>query len=103
MNMNAGCFSTYSHIKYKLSKMKAAVRATGKDRNTAFVCANMDGSEKMPLLATGKSEKPRYFKHQKSLPCTYRHNSSTWITCVLLTESPECLEGGIAAQNWKIL
>jgi hypothetical protein len=34
--------------------MKAAVRATGEDRNTAFVCANMDRSEKMPLLVEAK-------------------------------------------------
>jgi hypothetical protein len=42
--MNGGCFSAYFCIKYRLSKMEAAVRATGKDRNTVFVCANMDGS-----------------------------------------------------------
>jgi hypothetical protein len=89
MNMNAGCFSVYSRIKYKLSKMKTTVRARGKDRNTAFVCANMDGSEKMPLLVTGTSEKPRYFKNVKTLPCMYRHKSSTCITCVLFTEFPE--------------
>jgi hypothetical protein len=74
-----------------------------KDRNTAFVSANMDGCEKMPLLLNGMSEMPRYFKHVKSLPCAYRYNSSTWITCVLFMESPTCLEGRMAAQNWKIL
>lgn len=33
-----------------------------KERITALFCANMDGSEKLPLLIIGKSLKPRCFK-----------------------------------------
>jgi hypothetical protein len=42
-----------------------------KEGNTELLCllyVNMDGSEKIPLLATGKSEKPRCFKHEKFWP-----------------------------------
>jgi hypothetical protein len=46
------------------------VSKRSEDRITVLVCTNMDGSEKMPLLVTGKSEKPRCFKHVKSLACT---------------------------------
>jgi hypothetical protein len=48
-----------------------------KDRIIVLVCTNMDQSEKMSLLVTGKSEKPRYFKHVKSLLYAYRHNKNT--------------------------
>jgi hypothetical protein len=34
-----------------------------KDAITVLVCANMDGCGTVPLLVTGKSEKPRCFKH----------------------------------------
>jgi hypothetical protein len=33
-----------------------------KDGITIFMYANMDDTEKLPLLVIGKSEKPRYFK-----------------------------------------
>jgi hypothetical protein len=45
---------------------------------TVLIFANMNGYEKMPLLVTAKSETPRCFKHMKSLPCIYRHNSRAW-------------------------
>jgi hypothetical protein len=39
---------------------------------TTPVCINMDRWEKKLLLVSGNSEKPRSFKHIKSLPCIYR-------------------------------
>jgi hypothetical protein len=33
---------------------------------TVLVCVDMDGTEEMSLPVTGKSEKPRSFKHVKS-------------------------------------
>ncbi|XP_022086316.1 tigger transposable element-derived protein 4-like [Acanthaster planci] len=39
-----------------------------KERLTVMVCANMDDSEKMPLLVIGKSKKPRCFAKVKSVP-----------------------------------
>jgi hypothetical protein len=74
-----------------------------KDRITVLVCTNMDGSEKMPLLVNGKSEKLRCFKHVKPMPCTYRHNSSAWITSALFMEFLTCLERRMAAKNRKTL
>lgn len=47
-------------------------RCTGQkvpmDRITPLCTANMDGSEKFPLLAIGKFERPRCFKDIKTLP-----------------------------------
>jgi uncharacterized membrane protein len=37
-----------------------------KDTITVLVCVDVDATEEMPLLVTGKSGKPRSFKHVKS-------------------------------------
>jgi transposase len=53
---------------------------TSKERVTVLVGANMDGSEKLPLLMIGKSRKPRCFKGVKSLPLDYTANNKAWMT-----------------------
>jgi hypothetical protein len=50
-----------------------------KERLTAVVGANMDGSEKLPLLVIGKSAKPRCFKNAE-IPVDYTANSKAWMT-----------------------
>ncbi|XP_041359874.1 tigger transposable element-derived protein 4-like [Gigantopelta aegis] len=57
-----------------------------KDRLTVLVCANMDGSDKLPLLVIGKSAKPRCFKSVKSLPTEYQSNKKAWMTGDMFTE-----------------
>ena len=37
-----------------------------KDRLTAMECANMSGSDKLPILVIGKSKNPRCFENVKS-------------------------------------
>lgn len=37
---------------------------------TVLIFTNLNRYEKMPLLVTAKSEKPRYYKYVKSLLCT---------------------------------
>lgn len=39
-----------------------------KERITAMVCANMSGTDKLPLLVIGRVSHPRCFKHVTSLP-----------------------------------
>ena len=63
------CFSTD-----KLSGRKKA-----KERITVLVCANMDGSDKRPLLIIGKSNQPRCFRVPTlTTPCT--SSSNAWMT-----------------------
>ncbi|XP_038067132.1 uncharacterized protein LOC119737109 isoform X2 [Patiria miniata] len=50
------------------------------ERLTAMVCANMDGSEKLPLLVIGKSKKPQCLANVKSLPTQYEANKTAWMT-----------------------
>jgi hypothetical protein len=74
-----------------------------KDRITVLVTANMDGSEKLPLLVIGRSEKPHSFKNIKSFPCKYRHNKMTWMSCTLFEEFLQTLNAKMAAKHTNIL
>lgn len=47
---------------------------------TAMVCANMSGTDKLPLLMIGRASNPRCFKHVKSLPVEYYSNNKAWMT-----------------------
>ena len=51
-----------------------------KERVSVMVCANMDGSDKVPLLVIGKSAKPRCFKNALTLPTQYTSNKNAWMT-----------------------
>ena len=50
---------------------KCSGSKNSKIRLTGLAAANMIG-EKLPMFVIGKSQKPRCFKHIKSLPCCYR-------------------------------
>lgn len=52
-----------------------------KERITVLLCANMDGSEKLPLLIVGKSRRPRCFpKDVSKLPVDYAFSKNAWMT-----------------------
>jgi len=74
-----------------------------KERLTALVCANMSGSEKLPLLVLGRSKNPRCFKHVKTLPVGYRANKKAWMTSSLFTEWVKMLDSRIHRQNRSIV
>uniref|UniRef100_A0A1B6KQS9 HTH CENPB-type domain-containing protein n=1 Tax=Graphocephala atropunctata TaxID=36148 RepID=A0A1B6KQS9_9HEMI len=57
-----------------------------KERVTLLVGANMDGSEKLPLLMIGKSASPRCFKNVKSKPVEYVNSSKAWMTSDLFSK-----------------
>ena len=55
-----------------------------KERITALVTANMDGSDKRPLFIIGKSKQPRCFKNA-TLPLPYSNNRNAWMTGEIFT------------------
>ncbi|WAR01391.1 TIGD4-like protein [Mya arenaria] len=59
---------------------------TNKKHLTELVCANMSGTEKMPLHVLGRSKNPRCFKHVKKLPVVYNANKKVWMTSIKFTE-----------------
>ena len=54
-------------------------------RLTGFAVGNALG-EKLPLFIFSKSQKPRCFKHIKTLPCRYRAQKKNWINGELFEE-----------------
>ena len=71
-------------------------RCTGekkiKQKITLLVGANMSGTEKFPLLAIGKSKRPRAFKN-KEIPIKCRANSKAWMAAKLFEEVLRAWDG----------
>ena len=80
---------------------KCAGGKLSKDRITVLFCVNMDGSYKYPLLTIGKSEKPRCFKGQVTLPTEYKSNRKAWMTAELFTEWLRKFDRKMAAEKRK--
>lgn len=74
-----------------------------KERVTLLVGANMDGSEKLPLLMIGKSANPRCFKNVKSKPLQYEANRKAWMTSELFEKWLMELDKTFGKQNRTIL
>lgn len=58
------------------------------DRFTVMPCANAEGTHKLPLMAIGKSKKPRSFKKfpNETAPLYYRNSANAWQTSELFAE-----------------
>jgi hypothetical protein len=74
-----------------------------KDRVTLLVAANMDGTDKLPLLLIGKYKKPRAFKHVSHLPLKYENNQKAWMTSSIFTAWLQQLDRQILAEKRKIV
>ncbi|XP_021695234.1 tigger transposable element-derived protein 4-like [Aedes aegypti] len=74
-----------------------------KQRLTILCAANMDGSDKLPLLVIGKSRKPRCFKNVKSLPVKYEANSKAWMTSLLFEKWMLKFDQRMSDEDRKIL
>jgi hypothetical protein len=57
-------------------------RKINKERITLVICANSDGSEKIPLTIIGKHLNPRCFKgiNRDTLGARYHANAKAWMT-----------------------
>ncbi|KAM9678556.1 tigger transposable element-derived protein 4 [Trichechus inunguis] len=74
-----------------------------KDRITLGVGANMDGSEKLPLLIIGKNRNPHCFKSIKSLPVYYEANRKAWMTSEVFEQWMRKLDEKFQAQQRKVV
>ena len=74
-----------------------------KERITLMVGANMDGSEKLPLLAIGKFAKPRCFNGVHSLPVAYEANKKAWMLSELFERWIRKLDDIFLKQNRQVL
>ena len=74
-----------------------------KERLSLLLCANMDGSEKLPFLAIGKFAKPRCFKGVNSIPLDYKANKKAWVVSDLFSEWVRKLDARVHRQKRKII
>ena len=57
-----------------------------KDRITAMVAVNMDGTDKRPLFIIGKSKQPRCFRGIPQLPVPYTSSVNAWMTASIFRQ-----------------
>ncbi|CAB5360730.1 unnamed protein product [Rhizophagus irregularis] len=59
-----------------------------KERLSVALCANADGSHKLPPLIIGKYANPRCFKNVNigNLPMSYRNNAKAWMLATIFQE-----------------
>jgi centromere protein B len=100
---NVGHSLPFTQQDIRCQGKKCHIGKLRKDRITVLVVASMDGSEKLPILVIGRSEKPHSFKNIKSFPCKYRHKKMAWMTCTLFEEFLQTLIAKMAAKNRNIL
>ena len=74
-----------------------------KDRITVLLCANMSGTEKLPLLLIGKSKNPRCFKGIRTLPVNYQNNKKAWMTSDIFADWLKKVNTEMKVQKRKIV
>ncbi|NXF03129.1 TIGD4 protein, partial [Smithornis capensis] len=80
-----------------------SVGKLSEERITVVVGANMDGSEKLPLLVIGKNKSPRSFKGVKSLPVDYEANDRAWMTPEVFEQWMRKLDNRFQAQQRQVI
>ncbi|XP_063241569.1 tigger transposable element-derived protein 6-like [Bacillus rossius redtenbacheri] len=73
-----------------------------KERLTALLCCNMDGSDKMKPLVIGKSKKPRGFKGN-ILHCDYDFNKKAWMNAAVFTKWLRSFDAKMDVMNRKVV
>lgn len=74
-----------------------------KVRVTVLLAANQNGSEKLPPVMIGRSEKPRCFAKVKSFPILYKSNRKSWMTSAIFGEWLKKVDKSMGLKNRKIL
>ncbi|NXU54389.1 TIGD4 protein, partial [Turnix velox] len=80
-----------------------SVGKLSKERITVAVGANMDGSEKLPLLVIGKNKSPHSFQDVKSLPVDYEANDMAWMTSQVFERWMHKLDDRFQAQQRQVV
>ncbi|CAB5352374.1 unnamed protein product [Rhizophagus irregularis] len=68
-----------------LATKRLSGRKKSKERLSVALCANADGSHKLPPLIIGKYANPRCFKNVNigNLPMSYRNNAKAWMLATI--------------------
>ena len=87
---------------YRVKGKKLKSGKLSKVRLSILLGANQTGTEKLPVLVIGRSQKPRCFKSTK-VPLMYRANKKSWMTSELFKEYLDKLNEKMVLGNRKIL
>nr|XP_056711023.1 tigger transposable element-derived protein 4 [Euleptes europaea] len=82
---------------------ECSVGKLNKDRITVVAGANMDASERLPLLIIGKNKTPPYFQGVKSLPVEYQANAMACITLEVFEQWVCKLDKRFQAQERQVV
>lgn len=74
-----------------------------KDRVTAVVAVNMDGSDKRRLTVIGKSARPRCLRGVRNLQVDYWSNKNAWMTTKLFEDWLKAFDEDMEEQHRKVL
>ncbi|CAG8742791.1 2285_t:CDS:2 [Rhizophagus irregularis] len=91
-----------------LATRRISGRKKNKERLSIALCANADGSHKLPPLIIGKYANPRCFKNIniRNLSMTYRNNNKAWMLTTLfqdwLRDFDRQIEAGQYIQDLKM-
>ena len=81
---NADETGTYRRLMPNKTHAVSGETCTGgkksKERITLLVCANMTGTEKLPLVAIARFKHSRCFRGFQTLPVDYDANKNSWMT-----------------------
>ncbi|XP_074677520.1 tigger transposable element-derived protein 4 [Strix aluco] len=91
------------HNTFAFKGETCSVGKLSKDKITLVAGANMDGSEKLPLLVIGKKKSPRSFKDVKSLPVDYEANDMAWMTSEVFEQWMHKLDDRFQAQQRRVV
>ncbi|KFV93313.1 Tigger transposable element-derived protein 4, partial [Eurypyga helias] len=96
----------YQMLPHNTFAFKGETCSVGKrseERITVAVGANMDGSEKLPLLVIGKTKNPHCFKDVKSLPVDYEASDAAWMTSSVFEQWMHKLDDRFQAQQRQVV
>ena len=81
---------------------KQSGRKQPQTRITLLVGSNMDGTDMMPILAIGKSAKPRTFKRTKKLRVRYMSNRKVWMRLNIFEEEMREFDHRMKTEGSKV-
>ncbi|NXT92075.1 TIGD4 protein, partial [Anhinga rufa] len=91
------------HNAFAFKGETCSVGKLSKERITIVVGANMDGSEKLPLLVIGKTKSPCCFKDLESPPVDYEANDMAWVTSEVFDQWMHKLDDRFQAQQRQVV
>eukprot|EP00171_Calliarthron_tuberculosum_P005173 IDg5173t1 len=79
MDCSSNCCRKRTYVSRKENKktIRGTKQMGAKDRVTAYLCANADGSGKVPIAIIGKAKNPRCFRLGRP-PVAYFNNRTAW-------------------------